>query len=175
MYDESVSIIEIAIGKFLKTEIKFISTVTQKQITTSMTRKDEVKDLSRVICIGLENIYIFSEDFNELLLTVKFEEITGLIISDDNKFIKIKYKSGDIVLIIRKKKEFMEKLCSYYMIYYMEKYCEIKEIKVTKKSDFFRNLDDKHNFQKKKMEDFYDLTFKRCPKDYIMNEIKGYV
>ena len=41
MYDKSVSIIQIAIGKFLQTEVKFLSPISQKVVKRNKDKKEK--------------------------------------------------------------------------------------------------------------------------------------
>ncbi len=177
MYDASISLIEIAIGNFLKTEIKFISAVVHKMPYLPKNDNTDNTDIRKVVVLGLENLYFFSEDFNELLQKINFKDITEIIIADDDdlRLLKIIYSPlNEIVLNIRRRKLFIDKITSYYMIYCMEKDCSIREIKVKKNSEMFHNLDEK-NSKMKLNDDLYDSVFKRCPKNYILTEYQGYM
>ena len=132
--------------------------------------------MSKVICIGLEKVYFLTEDCHQLITDISFEDLTEVIYTLDRpNLIVLNYKNGEpIIFDIIQSKKFIKKLSSYYMIYNMEKYCKIKEIKITKKkSEDIKYLENKDETLKT-ITETYDKVFKRCPKGYVVSEYKDY-
>jgi len=127
------------LGKTLNTDIKFISLA----MTPSKKPKgpEKSRDQNIVVCLGLEKLYIFREDFKTIKASVTYENIQKIIIDKLNRNkVRIdvnKIEGGqncsNFPIILKDRGVFVKSIICYASIYYMRKYGTINEITLVQK------------------------------------------
>ena len=128
------------LGEALSTDIKFIAIVKFKYYN-SVGKEIKKKDPNKqIICLGKERIFLLQGDMQKIIDNFSYENIDGLEI--DRKNLELfsiwvdpdglsNIKAKKILVSAKFRSDVIKNIMCYYSIYYVTRYFQVKDIKVS--------------------------------------------
>ena len=153
---EKPNLIIKTLGKTLNTDIKFVSLAVT--LTSNSGKNNEDREKNVIVCLGLEHLFIFLEDFKKPKALIPYEAIQKITLDKlnihkvridiDTSHSEIKNCGRNFPILLKDRGVFVKSIMCYSSIHYMKKHGTIKEISIFQK-EIHNDLDLELNALKK--------------------------